>query len=168
MREQFKDAAEGDGYMLQRWADLVRPEDHIYHLGDLTLARGNHRDTDLVKIVRGLPGHKTLFLGNHDHKDARKYFEYGFQKVRASNVADGLLLTHYPVHPGSLSLRVRFNAHGHTHGAPDIDHRYLNVCVERTAYEPIPIEEAKRRLVVKQLAVKPPEVDVSGNRIEGP
>lgn len=35
VRERFASAAEGDAYIEQRIRDLVKPEDHLYVLGDL-------------------------------------------------------------------------------------------------------------------------------------
>lgn len=173
VRERFRNAIEGDGYMVQRWCELVRPEHHIWHLGDVTMARSSNAKTWFCNKIRSLPGHKRLILGNHDHLAIDVYRDAGFKKIRASNVIDGLLLTHYPVHPGSIGRAVG-NVHGHTHAAPDIGPRYLNVSVERTDYAPIAIEEAKARLAAKildaeRLAAEPSSIlDVGGNQMEGP
>ena len=42
------------------------------------------------------------------------------------------------------------NVHGHTHEKPDLGPQYLNVSVERTGYEPVPIEWALEQLREKQ------------------
>lgn len=148
IRERFANAAEGDAYIEQRIRDLVKPSDHLWFLGDLTMFRENHMAHEFVKLFKSLPGDKSLIPGNHDHLKFKWYLEAGL-RIRGARTHEGLLFTHYPVHPSSLSFKVRANVHGHTHGAPDIDHRYLNVSVERTNYEPMPIEEAQRRLAVK-------------------
>lgn len=151
VRERFASCAEGDAFIEQAWRACIKPEDHVYCLGDLTMSRENHMAADFVTLFKSLPGHKRLILGNHDHLKMKWYIEAGFQKIRASNLVDGLLLTHYPVHPSSISFKVKGNVHGHTHQQPDLDHRYLNVSVERTGYMPMPIEEATQRLASKLL-----------------
>ena len=164
IRERFKDADEGDTYMIKGWGELIRPEDHIYHLGDVCMNRENHGAEGFVKLMQSLPGHKRLVLGNHDHLKMRWYIEAGFQKIRGSALVDGLLLTHYPVHESSIGPRAIGNVHGHTHDHPDIGPRYLNVSCERTNYEPIPIEEVKARLLAK---VPAPSLDVNGHEMGG-
>ena len=171
VRERFTHAAESDAYMLQRWRDLIRPQDHVYNLGDLCMNRENHMAHAFVELFRSLPGHKRLILGNHDHLKPKWYVEAGFEKLRGGHVIDRLLLTHYPVHPSSINFRALGNVHGHTHQQPDLGPRYLNVCVERTDYAPIPIEEAKSRL---QRKISLAETlgnhlfDVSGVEVTGP
>lgn len=155
VRERFLDAAEGDAFMEERWREMVRPEDHIWCLGDLCLERGNHRKDEFIRLFKSLPGHKRLILGNHDHYKVHIYAEAGFQKIRASTVLEGLLLTHYPIHPSSISFKILANVHGHTHRASDLPviveesgktKKWLNVSVERTDYSPIAIEEVRTRL----------------------
>ncbi len=145
VRERFKDAAEGDAYMLDRWRTLVKPSDHLYNLGDVTLNRGNHMIHAFIGIHQSLPGHKRLILGNHDHYAVKVYSDAGYQKIKASNVIDGLLLTHYPVHPSSISAKFHACVHGHIHQNQSPPGRYLNMSVENTDYEPVPLEVVKDR-----------------------
>lgn len=164
--------------MIQRWAELVKPQDHIYHLGDVCMNRENHGAEAFVRLIRSLPGHKRLILGNHDHLKMKWYIEAGFQKIRASSMLEGLLLTHYPVHESSIGMRAIGNVHGHTHDHPDIGSRHLNISVERTNYEPIPLEEVRARFTAKaraemiaQKGVSIPPfygTDVQGNGVTGP
>ena len=131
---------------------------------------------EFVKLMQSLPGHKRLILGNHDHYDIGIYVQAGFQKIRGSNVIDGLLLSHYPIHPGSLPRGCKGNCHGHIHQNPDVSPLHLNISVERTGYEPIPIEHAKKLLEEKQRVaqlahdgnLKGGPFDVSRNMIDGP
>ncbi len=50
-----------DEAMIANWNRLVKPEDTIYHLGDVTMHAAN-----LVHIMPRLNGHKILIIGNHD------------------------------------------------------------------------------------------------------
>lgn len=170
IRERFVDAAEGDAYMIQRWADLVRGSDHIYHLGDVCMNRENHGGDAFVRLIRSLPGHKRLVLGNHDHLKIKWYIEAGFEKIRGSAMVDGLLLTHYPVHPSSIGFKVIGAVHGHTHQQPDISPKHLNVSVERTDYAPISLDEVKAQFAEKArlASITVPVVDAMGTLITGP
>lgn len=135
--------------MIARWNAVVRPQDHIYHLGDVTMARGK-ATTHIDTIMARLNGHKRICLGNHDQLVSAWYFKW-FEKVKAINVLDGFAFTHIPLHPESLG-RWKANVHGHTHANRVLsspfhpDPRYINVCVEQTDYTPVSLEALKTRL----------------------
>ena len=170
IRHRFANAAEGDAFIEQGIRDTVKPSDHLWFLGDACMNRGNHQVTEFINLWKSLPGHKRIVPGNHDHYRTSVYADAGFEKVSGGRLLDGVLMTHYPVHESSLGPRVVGNAHGHTHQNPDIGPRYLNVCVERTGYLPIALEEVKRRFAEKltrEAASKPASHDVSGNYIGG-
>lgn len=139
VRERFANVQEGDSYIEQRWRELVKPNDHVWCLGDLCMSRDNHRAQEFVKAFKSLPGHKRLILGNHDHLKTKWYIEAGFEKIKGSHLHDGILFSHYPLHESSL-FRAKLNAHGHIHQNNSPTPRHYNCCVEVTGYEPIPIE----------------------------
>jgi calcineurin-like phosphoesterase family protein len=56
----FASTAEMDDHMIQQWNAVVRPQDHVYHLGDVAMRR------DQLPTVKALNGHLRLVLGNHD------------------------------------------------------------------------------------------------------
>lgn len=141
VREKFLDSKEGDQYIAQRWRDLVKAEDHVWVLGDVCMERGNNRAGEFIALMKSLPGHKRLILGNHDHLKTSIYMKAGFEKIRGSNMLDGVLMTHYPVHPSSISYKVKANAHGHIHQNDSPDGQYINCCVEVNEYSPIPFDE---------------------------
>jgi calcineurin-like phosphoesterase family protein len=139
----FASAEEMDEAMVERWNKLIRPCDHVYHLGDVAMRR------QALNIVQRLNGKKRVLLGNHDIYEAKYYFAAGFQKVGAVRVMDNMILTHIPIHPGSLG-RFLGNIHGHLHERPSPPGMYLNVCVERINYAPVSLEEAKRVLLKRK------------------
>jgi calcineurin-like phosphoesterase family protein len=153
----FGSVEEMNECIIERWNEVVKPSDHIYHLGDLTM----HRKIETIqhRILNRLNGHKRLLLGNHDADKVENYLRW-FEKIFASRVFDNILLTHIPVHTESLG-RFKANVHGHTHhhsypSVIKIDHKeygdkervvpYINVCVEQTEYRPISLEEIKGRI----------------------
>lgn len=126
---------EADEYMIEQWNKVVKPNDRIYHLGDVTF---NRNKGDL--ILPRLNGRKVLIKGNHDIFKPSWYLKY-FDDIRACHNLDNYLLTHFPVHSSS---KVRFirNLHGHIHTSSLVpeDDWYRNCCVEVNNYAPIPFE----------------------------
>lgn len=140
VRERFRDAHEGDAYMCERWCELVKPSDHVWHLGDVTMEHSSKEKKWFVDKIRSLPGHKRIILGNHDHMALDVYRDAGFQKIKGSHKIDGLLLSHYPLHPSTVPHWAWANCHGHIHQNPAPPGRYINLSVEVTDYEPVPLE----------------------------
>lgn len=139
VRPEFSTYPEMDEAMVERWNAVVRPQDHVYHLGDVALGRKH------LEIVRRLNGHKRLVFGNHDIYDYTEYANVGFKKLMGMRVIDGFILTHVPVHEGSLG-RFKANIHGHIHASKIPDSRYFNACVEHHNYTPIAFEDIKKTI----------------------
>lgn len=137
VRQAFAHCREADAFMCDRWNDLVRPEDHIYHLGDVAM-----NFQPWIYRIKSLPGHKRLILGNHDKGRMKDYAEAGFEKIMGSRMWNRkvALLTHIPAHPFNL-FGVKVNIHGHIHEKCIPDPRYVNVSVEQTGYAPVLLEE---------------------------
>lgn len=134
----FANAADMDEAIVERWNAVVQPSDHVYHLGDVCMRKPS------LAIVGRLNGKKRLIRGNHDILDTKDYLKAGFQEIHGVRVLDGVLFSHFPVHPGSLG-RFAANAHGHIHQQPAPEGRYLNLCVEWTDYRPVPLEVVSQR-----------------------
>ena len=143
IRPEFSSVEEMDEYMVDKWNSVVTPQDHVWHLGDVVMSRHN------LPIIHRLYGHKRLILGNHDREDMSAYRNAGFQKIVGSRIYDGVLMTHFPVHPGSMGKAVG-NAHGHIHQHPSPPGPYINMSVERWDYTPQPIEIVKAAILAKK------------------
>lgn len=154
VRKEFGDVAEGDAYMIAHWNALVKPQDHVWHLGDFCM--GN--PIWWLDVGPRLSGHKRIIPGNHDQVPIDIYKKAGFQKLQGAKEIqiDGLrlLCSHYPLHPSSLFNR-DWNIHGHTHEKPSppsfVDDKgkhkgWFNVSVERIGYKPIHIEDLVKQL----------------------
>jgi calcineurin-like phosphoesterase family protein len=142
--------------MIRRWNDRVRPNDKVYHLGDVVINR------KALPTLARLNGDKVLIRGNHDIFRDTEYREY-FRELRAYHVLNGMILSHIPVHEASLG-RFGVNIHGHLHATrvkkawgvaartgevlygsePDV--RYHCVCVEQTDFAPILLEDVYKRI----------------------
>jgi calcineurin-like phosphoesterase family protein len=156
----FQTPWEMNDFLCTTWNKVVKPQDHIYHLGDVTMDRGGRVQREaFCKLIRGLNGHKRLFLGNHDHWPIQVYLAAGFEKIYATwKSEDGLLCSHMPVHPTSIGSAT-CNVHGHIHQNPSPDpvvylnkegqvgiKPYINVSVEVIDYTPIHYDELKARI----------------------
>lgn len=139
----WTDPDEMDEELVKRWNSVVRPQDKVYHLGDVVIKE------KALNIMYRLNGDKVLIRGNHDiFKD--KVYNKHFRSLRGCHVLDGMIMSHIPIHSDSMG-RFKANIHGHLHtnqvmldGKPDP--RYFSVCVERIDYTPISLEDIKKRI----------------------
>ena len=149
-------AEEMDEAMIEAWNDRVRPNDKVYHLGDVVINR------KALSTLSRLNGDKVLIRGNHDIFRDDEYRRY-FRELRAYHVMNGLILSHIPLHEASLG-RFGTNIHGHLHAnrvmkargidartgetlySDEIDVRYHCVCVEQTDLAPILLEDDVKRI----------------------
>lgn len=140
----FKTYHEADQVMVENWNSVVKPGDKVYHLGDVYMGSGEYA----WEILKRLHGQKRLILGNHDDPTSKVLTKW-FRKINLWRVwkDHGLLFTHVPVHPSTISKRdgtTRWiNVHGHIHNNKSPDGPYRCVCVEQTNYTPIHIEDIK-------------------------
>lgn len=152
----FKHTDEMDEALVKNWNDVVKPEDHITHLGDVTIKRGGVDQQEwFIRLIHRLNGHKRLHLGNHDHWPVEVYLRAGFEKIYATwRTEENILFSHIPIHPLSMGSAIA-NVHGHTHDQPNysphIDERkikrpFVNICVEHTNFKPISLEEVQVRI----------------------
>lgn len=123
--------------------DHVKPEDTVYFGGDVAWSKR------YLPLLNKMNGKKILIRGNHDNTAKIKdYLEY-FKDVIAVKCYndDGIIVSHYPIHPGSLfqhrKQRPIINLHGHTHQNILEDLRYINMCVEVRNYIPLDFEQLK-------------------------
>jgi calcineurin-like phosphoesterase family protein len=141
---------EMDEFMVKAWNERVRPNDKVYHLGDVVINR------KALGIMRRLNGDKVLIRGNHDIFKDTDYREH-FRELRAYHVMNGMILSHIPIHSESLG-RFGTNIHGHLHAnrvmltgfngkiTDIVDTRYHCVCVEQTNFAPILFEDVIKRI----------------------
>lgn len=144
----FKNADEMDQCMIARWNERVGSHDCVYHLGDVAINKKH-----LWKISQ-LAGRIILLAGNHDIFPMKSYIEAGFEEVRAYKVMHRAILSHIPIHKGSM-VRWEMNIHGHLHANEiEDDAQYLCVSAEHTDFAPITIDECYKRVEEKQRRLK--------------
>lgn len=147
----FESVDEMNETIIDSWNEVVRDMDIVYHLGDVFFHQT--QPVPIHEILSRLKGRKRLILGNHDNGKSNHLQTY-FQKIMVWRMFPefGALLTHVPVHHGTLAEKrfkgSRFNdeminVHGHLHANNIDDARYVNVSVEQIDYTPISIEEIR-------------------------
>lgn len=119
----FKNIEEHDEAVIQNWNSLVKPDDIVYHLGDVMLNDDEHG----LKCLQRLNGHIRMVRGNHDTNSRLfKYVEcWNIESVGdwATVIKSGkqsIYLSHYPTITSNydvdkpLKARV-INVCGHSH-----------------------------------------------------
>lgn len=149
----FASIEEMDETMIDRWNMVVKPSDHVYHLGDVAM-----KVSEMDRVMPRLKGHKRLVRGNHDIFPTEKYLKY-FDEIHGVRVFEGLLLSHIPIAPWSFGRWTKANVHGHVHLSEPLIYdvptsrgetgfskmaRYINLSVERTDYSPVSLETVRK------------------------
>lgn len=147
----FNDVEHMNETMVENHNSVVKPDDIVYHCGDVFFGEG-------WKYLPRLNGRKRLILGNHDNAKSQ-YIQNNFQKILMWRMFPefGIVVTHVPIHTGSFEMKSLVNVHGHTHrnwvtttneqGETVNDKRYFNVCVENHNYTPIHLDELQARII---------------------
>lgn len=131
----FQSADEMDAVMIGNWNRLVKPQDHVYHLGDFCFGSAT-----LHRVAAQLPGHLRLILGNHDNQAPIEQYGQWFKKVLAWRLFKPVILTHVPISKESFG-KASVNVHGHVHNNPGPKGPYVNVSVEVRDYKPVELDQ---------------------------
>lgn len=129
--------------LISRYRQVVRDEDTVYFLGDLTLWGTQHRSM-VERIVEQLPGTKILILGNHDKLYPFTYVDLGFQSVHTALDIGEFILVHDPVNCLALKNRRWLCGHVHTLFKMNRTGNVLNVGVDQWEFFPVSLEEVRR------------------------
>lgn len=138
IRPEFSNVKEMNECILDNHNELVKPNDILYCLGDVTFNYGEV----FVNLISKFNGRKRLIVGNHD--DIKKLVKLQiFQKISMWRMFTeySCILTHVPLHPSSLikgDIKL-INYHGHIHQNDSPEGNYFNVSLEKTKYKPIMI-----------------------------
>lgn len=134
----YKNTSEMDWDMVEKWNSVVKPNDHVYHLGDVYMKASKGY---IENLLSSLNGKKRLILGNHDNGKDQILLRH-FEKIMLWRNFDKVVLSHIPLRQESIPGE-RLNVHGHIHQNKSPDGPYKCVCVEQINYTPINLEEIK-------------------------
>jgi len=157
--------------MIDRWNEVVRDKDDVYHLGDISFASSEKTK----EILFQLNGCKFLIRGNHDGKADEFYLHAGFSWVKSYyelNVHDvyetedgtirqyhqPIILSHYPFLSWNGMSNGSWHFHGHCHGTlPKTNSLRFDVGVDTNNYVPWSYENIKIELSLR--TVRPQVID---------
>ena len=148
---------EHDEILIERWNEVVKPGDSVYHLGDFLFGSGR-RCTDYVQnYLKRLNGQVHLIIGNHDGKAVRKGNWASVSDIKSIQVeGQRLVLCHYSMVVWRKSHWGAWQLYGHSHGNLEENPNRLStdVGVDCWDYWPVsleqirPIMDAKERVSV--------------------
>ena len=152
-----------DKQLIANWNSVVRPEDEVYHLGDLFFKCSVGYAHN---ILDQLNGKITVICGNHDkiirnQKPLRDRFHavYGYEKEVDVILSiplkpwteQRMCMSHYKMQTWNKSHYGCWHIYGHSHGSQlPCNSLSVNVCVDLWEY--IPIHEAKLAGYFEELA----------------
>lgn len=137
----FKDAQYMDEFLINQWNILIKPNDKVYHLGDVACGYGGD-EKKLGLLLSRLNGRLRLNPGNHDNLKSPALHKY-FEKIEYwSGQGSWPFFTHHvPLNKENFrGQNVTCQVHGHTHNKL-MDGPYINVCVEVCNYRPMHFDE---------------------------
>lgn len=174
----FASVEEMDEGMVDRWNAVVRPEDSVYHYGDVAMGKIS---TSILHVAR-LNGNKFLIPGNHDTcwpgnkkvrtSDKHMYEDVGFtilnptehRVIGETETSHGRVvrMCHFPYegdsHDGDRFTEWRpkndglWIIHGHVHEKWKVKNKQLNVGVD--VWDFTPVSEAQIVETIAQSGLK--------------
>lgn len=134
---KWKRAKQMNQMIIENWNDVVKPQDTVYHLGDVCMGRKK----DVPEIIQKLNGNIHLIRGNHDGRYMDIY-EEEFESVSYQRYLDldfaekDVILTHRPQDRDYD----RFTICGHIHEKWKFLPNRLNVGVDVWDFKPVPLK----------------------------
>jgi calcineurin-like phosphoesterase family protein len=152
---EWKNVWAMNAYMIEKWNEVVKKGDIVYHLGDFALPnKGDGHDVGW--IIDQLQGQIILIRGNHDH-NIRK-LEDKFAKVEDLEYVKGdgddkkyrVMLCHYPMRTWRASCHGSWHLHGHSHGNLEPMGKMLDVGVDVHKFYPVSFTQVKEIIMARR------------------
>lgn len=150
LRPGFDNIQHHDEYIIEQWNSTVKPEDTVYHLGDVCDIKQQHNYPQIHDLLHGT---KHLIVGNHDDIRFQSKVDWASVVFWKDFYEHNLLLTHTPQDDfvllrgkpgksfGEWEPGYRTNVHGHIHQNTPPTYRHVCVCVEHTDYKPVNLDK---------------------------
>ena len=141
--------ADWQALIIQNWQRLIRPDEVVFHLGDLALAG----KAIVQELMAPLPGQIFMLRGNHDRFSRAFYESLGITLVpdpyeMLSPSGQKLIFSHRPILPLAPDV---LNLHGHilNNPAPELGPQHVNVSIEVREYRPWRLREILERFLAE-------------------
>lgn len=155
-RRPYRDKHEMDEAIIENWNSRVRPDDVIYHLGDVFFT-GVER---AIEVLNRLNGQKFLVLGNHDKvikqsNEVQSLFTSISDYREITVEGQAIVLSHYPMMTWNKSGRGSWMLHGHCHGnlKYPFEAKIHDVGVDPNGYFPISFQEIQKIMSNKKISI---------------
>jgi len=148
-RTQFESDQHHNESIIENYNKVILKRDTVFFLGDICFDKAS------LDLIRALPGHKRLILGNHENQYGKfRSVELWdvFEKVHGLHTRKHVWLSHAPIHPEEL--RDKPNIHGHVHEKTLQDWRYANVSLENCNYYPVDFQDIKASFEANKIFTK--------------
>jgi len=139
--------------MIQNWNKVVRPNSHVYHLGDFAFT--NKKNVKKVgEIIDRLNGKIHLCIGSHDEKTI-KLLGHKFYKIAESFYlkSHDIFMSHYMHYVWPQSHYNSQHLFGHSHGRlnskAEVHGKCMDVGVENHYYTPWSLSEIKDQMKIR-------------------
>ena len=123
-----------DELIIKYWKEMVKPDDLIIHLGDVSFK--GHQSP-----IKDLPGKKILVRGNHDPKSFLWYIKDGFDfccdSFSLKYYGRNILFTHKPIVYVPVSYDLNIHGHVHTKRKSLVIEKQVAVRLEENEYKPV-------------------------------
>lgn len=117
----FGNTEEMNEKLIRNWNSVVKPNDEVYVLGDVTMKGVEYA----YKILSRLQGRKFLIRGNHDYfvdELIGKPFSWEFEWIKDYHELvwnnQQFVLFHYPIAEWNGIRKGAIHLHGHQHNLP--------------------------------------------------
>lgn len=147
-RTEFKTIQEHDDFIIAKWNSVVKDDDTVFVLGDVSL---NIPKTEVSEKIHHLKGTKILILGNHDHGTKTYYSDVGFESSVEGPVFvynGKVILSHEPAQE-AFNSPYSMNIYGHLHGSYLDIPNYVTVSAKMIDYTPKTIDSIANEYVSK-------------------
>lgn len=147
-KRPFVSVQEMDEELIERWNDIVKPEDTVYHLGDFAFRGTPERACEIANLLNG----KVLFIeGNHDEELNKAW---GFQEFptrwqrlplyyEAKVEGQKIVMCHYAMRTWHHDLRGVWHLYGHSHGGLAPLGKSVDIGADVWGFQPVSFEKLK-------------------------
>lgn len=153
----FADVDEMNEMLIQKWNEKVKPEDEVYHLGDVGLISSGK----LRKILERLNGKIYLIKGNHESAAQachsrfewiKDYYELVVEDTEFARGEQLIVLFHYALREWNASHYGSYHLYGHSHGTLPDDNTKLSfdIGVDCHNFYPLSYDEVKAIMKTKK------------------
>lgn len=145
----FRHAGHMDGVLLENMWKVVRPDDHLWILGDFAFGSKASDSTYVEQIFNQLPGaEQHLVIGNHDHETTLELpwtSASHLSELRDGPKSQRNTLCHYPMITWNHARRGALQLFGHVHNNWHGSRNSVNVGVDVWNFMPATYDDIVRR-----------------------